>query len=219
MARPKTPLDVQDRESLLRIASLASNVLSTLRYPGRGRYSSENSLAGALAEDGVTFSRADLSPALGLLQLTQKIQRPEAKQNSARPGWLSKGADVWAEMDTAPTSEGASGPEIPESVLSLIKAIVRALTPGNGRSHRSETEQELLERLHQDGVIFDPDDVPAALSALHSNGDGDYDIGQIPGVPYKIVRTPPKSALGAYMNPWAEPGPDWGLVLASLRPY
>jgi hypothetical protein len=39
-----------------------------------------------------------------------------------------------------------------DQVLTLIKAIVRALTADNGRSGNCESEEELLKMLDQDGV-------------------------------------------------------------------
>ena len=47
-----------------RMASLASNVLTSLRRPGRGRYDSERLLRSWLNEDGVQFTTSDLGPAL-----------------------------------------------------------------------------------------------------------------------------------------------------------
>ena len=51
-------------------------------------------------------------------------------------------------------------------VFALPKAVARALEPGNGRSHRVETEDELCPGLDRDGVSYDPQDLPAALKML-----------------------------------------------------
>ena len=45
MSRQSTPLDVQDQDSLVRIAKLAAQVMSSLRTLGRGQYSSERGAA------------------------------------------------------------------------------------------------------------------------------------------------------------------------------
>jgi hypothetical protein len=72
--------------------------MCTLRTPARGHYTSENQLRKWLSEDGITFTTADLSPALALLEATKRIVRPEVKPNAPRPGRLVTGADIWAEM-------------------------------------------------------------------------------------------------------------------------
>ena len=64
-----------------------------------------------------------------------------------------------------------------------MRAIVRALTPGNGRSNRCEAEDELLQRLDSDGVMFAASNLSAALSLLEANGHQGYDIGSLPGLP------------------------------------
>jgi hypothetical protein len=50
----------------------------------------------------------------------------------------------------------------------------------------------LIERLAEDGVIYDDDDLLVALARLETNGTGDYD-GRLPGLPYRILRPEPKS--------------------------
>jgi hypothetical protein len=40
-------------------------------------------------------------------------------------------------------------------------------------------------------VVYDPADLPVALSLLEANGDGQYDDGTLPGLPYKISRPKP----------------------------
>ena len=49
----------------------------------------------------------------------------------------------------------------------LAKAVVRALTPGNGRKSPCE-EDELRERLEQDGAVYNSSDLPTALSVLET---------------------------------------------------
>jgi hypothetical protein len=39
-----------------------------------------------------------------------------------------------------------------------------SLQAGNGRGNRCESEDELLQRLDSDGVVYDASDLPAALS-------------------------------------------------------
>jgi hypothetical protein len=115
MSRPKTPLDLANAQALSRIASLASYVLVSLRQPRRHRYESERQLASYLSDDGISFTTADLSPELTLLEITGRLIRPLVKQNAPRPGWLPTAPDqpVWSsEPETAEDStalEGAPG--------------------------------------------------------------------------------------------------------------
>jgi hypothetical protein len=68
VGRPRAPLDVAEAQALARIASLAGQTIILLRQPGRGVYDSERQLARWLTDDGVTYTTADLSPALTLLE-------------------------------------------------------------------------------------------------------------------------------------------------------
>ena len=80
VGRPRTPLDVAEAQALARIASLAAQILSTLRQPGRGVYDSERQLRSWLSDDGVTHTAADIVPALALLEACGHIGRSSAKQ-------------------------------------------------------------------------------------------------------------------------------------------
>ena len=102
MSRQSTPLDVQDQDSLARIAKLAAQVMSSLRTPGRGQYSSERVLRSWVSEDGYSSTTADIGPALTLLAATRRIVRPEVAPNTPRPGRLAKGSEAWHSM---PASE------------------------------------------------------------------------------------------------------------------
>jgi len=104
MSRQSTPLDVQDQDSLARIAKLAAQVMSSLRTPGRGQYSSERVLRSWVSEDGYSSTTADIGPALTLLAATKRIVRPEVAPNTPRPGRLAKGSEAWHSM---PASDGA----------------------------------------------------------------------------------------------------------------
>ena len=53
--------------------------------------------------------------------------------------------------------------------------------PGNGRKSPCE-EDELRERLEQDGAVYNSSDLPPALSVLENND------GSIPGLPYVLSR-------------------------------
>ena len=66
----------------------------------------------------------------------------------------------------------------------LAKAVVRALTPSNGRKSPCE-EDELRERLEQGGAVYNSSDLPPALSVLENND------GSIPGLPYVLQRPLP----------------------------
>jgi hypothetical protein len=100
---------MSERELFIRIAGLAGAVMTSLRRPGRGRYSSENQLRGWLKGE-ISFSASDLAPALGLLELTGKLIRPVVQPKSPRPGRLAKGAEIWTQMDAAESSKGVAKP-------------------------------------------------------------------------------------------------------------
>jgi hypothetical protein len=86
--RPKTPLDESDRLALARIASLAAAIMSSLRTPGRGRYDSERQLGEWLSEDGVSYTSADLGPALDLLESPNgSSARRGSPTHHSRVGW------------------------------------------------------------------------------------------------------------------------------------
>jgi hypothetical protein len=74
MVRPKTPLDLAESKALVRIASLASHIMVALRQQDRA--------------NSVSFTIADLSPALAMLEATGRIRRAPASGSSPRPGWL-----------------------------------------------------------------------------------------------------------------------------------
>jgi hypothetical protein len=95
--------------------------------------------------------------------------------------------------------------------VSLIKSIVRALTPGNGRANVCESEDELAQRLASDGVEYEPEQVSKALELLEHNGDGKYDVGTLPGLPYTIIRPEPRQPTAF------DPHPPRPLVLQRLR--
>jgi hypothetical protein len=100
-------------------------------------------------------------------------------------------------------------------VLDAARAIVRALTPGGGRTNRVESEDELKHRLAEDGVKIDRKLLAAALEALEVNGEaGGFDSGSLPGLPYRIVR--PESRLPPTL---LNPKPPTPVVLEDLRPY
>jgi hypothetical protein len=62
-------------------------------------------------------------------------------------------------------------------------------------------------------VICEAAELSAALSALESNGDGDYDTGALPGLPHKVHRPDPQQPTAFDRHP---PRP---LVPTPLRPY
>jgi hypothetical protein len=64
VGRPRTPLDLANAQALARIASLAAQVLVSLRQRGHGQYDSERRLASYLSDVGISFTTADLAPAL-----------------------------------------------------------------------------------------------------------------------------------------------------------
>jgi hypothetical protein len=88
MSRTRTPLDLAESQALARIASLAAQVMVSLRSPGRGVYDSERGLRSWLTEDGCEFSNTDLAPALAMLEASGRIGRSAPRKNVGRRGWL-----------------------------------------------------------------------------------------------------------------------------------
>jgi hypothetical protein len=81
--RPKTPLDVAEHQRLVRIASLGSAIMQTLGRPEyRGRYSSERELRSWISISDITFTSADVGPALDLLSSVGFIHRAAAPPSS-----------------------------------------------------------------------------------------------------------------------------------------
>ena len=150
VGRPRTDPEELEAQALNRIASLASSIMETLRKPDRGSYSSENGLRQMLADDGVSFSASDLVPALDLLTSTGRPLRPVVAPNLPRPGWIALHAP-----------EEASEP-LPSAGDVQAKAVIRALQPGNGGSHRCQVD-ELSERLASDGVTCIADELSDVL--------------------------------------------------------
>jgi hypothetical protein len=105
--RPKTPLDVAEHQRLVRIASLGSAIMQTLRKPEyRGRYSSERELRLWLSESDIAYTSADISPALDLLANVGFIHRAAAPASSSRGGWIPPTVEWSTETPTAPSEEG-----------------------------------------------------------------------------------------------------------------
>jgi hypothetical protein len=105
--RPKHDPVIAEREALIRIAVLASNILATLRQPGRGRYDSERHLGRWLTSDGYSWTTADLSPALALLEASLRLIR--ASTASQRPLHGLDGLPVMLSCEpqrTSPTRHG-----------------------------------------------------------------------------------------------------------------
>jgi hypothetical protein len=165
--RPPTPLDISERELLIRIAGLAGAVMTSLRRPGRGRYSSENQLRGWLKGE-VSFSASDLAPALGLLELTGKLIRPEVPPKSPRPGRLAKGAEVWAQMDAAESFEGIANP-IPapdiDDTSNEVAEPCEGVTESVARKDM-DAALEPLPALSEDAVELDPAAVDELAKAI-----------------------------------------------------
>jgi hypothetical protein len=164
--RPKTPLDELDRLALASIASLAAAIMSTLRTPGRGRYDSELQLREWLSEDGVSYTTADLGPALDLLDCTKRLKRPAVKPIASQAGWLANGAEIWSEMVPEEAEEAAE--ELHRHALA--KAVLQVMEVGDARSGNRWTVEELSERLTGSGVSHTADDLAQALSRLEDSG-------------------------------------------------
>ena len=101
--------------------------MSSLRTPGRGRYDSERQVREWLSEDGVSYSSADLEPALDLLQSTKRLNRPAVKPNASRPGCLTAGAEIWSEM----VPEEADKVAEEQHRQALAKAALRVMEVGD----------------------------------------------------------------------------------------
>jgi hypothetical protein len=85
VGRPRTPLDLANAQALARIASLAAQVLVSLRQRGHGQYDSERRLASYLSDDGISFTTADLAPALTQLAHVRLSARPFRAENGLWP--------------------------------------------------------------------------------------------------------------------------------------
>lgn len=125
-----------------------------------------NCVAGS--EDQIQHTTEDIKPALALLEACGLLVRDGAGLGQPRSGQLPTEADEAA--------EGAHG----QGVVELAKAIIRALTAGNGRSALCDSEPELITRLDEDGVGYNPEDLPAALALLGA--------GEVPGLVYRLRR-------------------------------
>ncbi|MFL6046214.1 MAG: hypothetical protein ACJ72M_13975 [Propionibacteriaceae bacterium] len=113
------------------------------------------------------------------------------------------------------SQESEHATAVQPAVLAAAQAIVRALHTGSGRSNICDSEAELQHRLSEDGALISDEDFSAALDALERNGSPTgYDLGQLPGLPYKVVR--PESRL---QRSRLNPNPPRGIVLKGLRPY
>lgn len=129
-------------------------------------------------------------------------------------------AAVEAAEDTAEDAAEGAEPVPDEStdgqrIFALAKAVVSALTSGNGRSNPCE-EDELRSRLAQDGMSYNPSDLPAALSLLEGNGEAGYDVGALPGLPYRVLPPVPDSWQGPTQR---QPTAPRLFQLKYLRPY
>ena len=77
------------------------------------------------------------------------------------------------------------------------------------------SEEELRHRLNQNGAEVNDEDLSEALLLLEGNeSPTGYEMGQIPGLPYKVLR--PDSRL---QRSRLNPNPPRGIVLQGLRPY
>jgi hypothetical protein len=65
--------------------------------------------------------------------------------------------------------EELADPTEEQRITALAESIDKALLPGNGRTNRCDTVAELQDRLTADGVVYNVDDVPAALAHLEAN--------------------------------------------------
>jgi hypothetical protein len=140
--------------------------MSSLRTPGRGRYDSELQLREWLSEDGVSYTTADLGPALDLLDSTKRLKRPAVKPNASQPGWLATGAQIWSEMVPEEAEEAAEE----QHRHALAKAVLQVMEVGHARSGNRWTVKELSERLTESGVSQTADDLGQALSRLEDSG-------------------------------------------------
>lgn len=89
MSRPRTPKDLAEQQALQRIATLAHQIMITLRQPQRGVYESERMLRQWLSDEEVQFANNDLANALDLLESVGWIQRAKVKANKVT-SWLAR---------------------------------------------------------------------------------------------------------------------------------
>lgn len=222
MSRTKTPKDLATQQALTRIALLAAQILITLRQQSRGVSESEGVLRGWLQDDGVQFANSDLAPALAMLEAAGYIGRSAPRKNMSRKVSLATSPERAAEDapadDVAPAvsealaaperaseavgtaaqngSKPVTGPSVAADGDALARAVLQALSPGNGRANRCPRD-ELPERLTSDGVQFDSDDLPEVLSRLH-------DVGQLQRVQRQPYSVHPQSLVLCGDHPYDE---------------
>jgi hypothetical protein len=81
--------------------------------------------------------------------------------------------------NTAPdTADDLQTPEERVRIAALAVAIVKSLIAGDGRTGLCDSEAELITRLDQDGILYDPADIPAALALAEA--------GEVSGQSYKV---------------------------------
>ena len=188
--RPASSPESLEHERITRIGALAISILKCMRSdPSRFRYRSERELRGWLAEDQIQHTTEDIKPALAFLDASGLLVRDRAGLGQPWSGQLATEADEAA--------EGAHG----LGVVELAKAIIRALTAGNGRSALCDSEPELISRL--DAY---PEDLTAALALLGA--------GEVPGLLYRLRRPNPLRQPSQY-----KPRPPRPLILEAIRPF
>jgi hypothetical protein len=89
-------------------------------------------------------------------------------ENGSCPG-SGERTDITSIIETA---EAVASTALVLEHLPLVESIVRALTPGNGRANLCGSEDELRQRLAEDGVEFESEQFLRALQLLEQNGDG-----------------------------------------------
>jgi len=137
---------------------------------------------------------------------------------------VDKVCDVYAKMGSGASSEAVTGPgaepstngevkDRTEAVEALAVAIIKAL---RRHTSRCENEQKLIQKLAEDEVLFDLQDLPAALARLTT--DSEFEGCMLPGYELtKLLRVRPRHHQ--LDRPWEPPGPDWAFVLADVRPW
>lgn len=166
--RPASSPEALEQERITRIGALAISILKCMRSdPSRSRYRSERELRGWFGGPNTTHNRRHKARSSAPGGLRAACTR-RSGLGQPRSGQLPTEADEAA--------EGAHG----QGVVELAKAIIRALTAGNGRSALCDSEPELITRLDEDGVGYNPEDLPAALALLGA--------GEVPGLVYRLRR-------------------------------
>jgi hypothetical protein len=177
----KTPLEVAEKQRLVRIANLAASVMVSLRQPDRSSYDSERELRGLLEADGVQFTTADLAPALALVDALGWLQRPAVGPSMPRPGRLPD----------APTEDAPTTGEHP---IAALKLAILPVLAGRGRYPDEAVLSEWLEPWLLMWRLTTSEAAAYAIRAAQSPSTSDRaELERLSGRDWQRSSSPPQS--------------------------